>query len=143
MKKGTAGFTLVELIVVIAILAILAGIAIPVYSGYIAKANEAADLEQLDSLKTAAVFAYTEAQVKAGKTDVEVTKISYTCEDAKIKTVTVQGSDKIDLDLTDAVKTLMGGNFPTLQSDTYKNGNAWNGTVWGATTPAPEDSTNP
>lgn len=37
------GFTLVELIVVIAILAILAGVAIPAYSGYIKKSQEAAD----------------------------------------------------------------------------------------------------
>ena len=52
MKKD--GFTLVELIVVIAILAILAGVAIPAYSGYITKANEAALVTELDAIKTAA-----------------------------------------------------------------------------------------
>ena len=41
--KQTAGFTLVELIVVIAILGTLAGIAVPTYSGYVKKANMAAD----------------------------------------------------------------------------------------------------
>lgn len=44
--KMTAGFTLVELIVVIAILGILAGVGTVGYSGYIKKANQAAD-EQL------------------------------------------------------------------------------------------------
>lgn len=63
-KLNRKGFTLVELIVVIAILAILAGVAIPVYSSYISKANEAADYTMLDAVKTAAVFAATEAGIK-------------------------------------------------------------------------------
>ena len=54
MFKKTGGFTLVELIVVIAILAILAGVAVPAYSGYVEKAQAAADLTILDAAKTAA-----------------------------------------------------------------------------------------
>lgn len=49
---------MVELIVVIAILAILVGVAVPVYSGYIKKAQEAADAEYLANLsKSAQLFA--------------------------------------------------------------------------------------
>ena len=54
MFKSNGGFTLVELIVVIAILAILAGVAVPAYTGYIAKANDAAILTELDAIQTAA-----------------------------------------------------------------------------------------
>ena len=54
MFKKNGGFTLVELIVVIAILAILAGVAIPAYSGYITKAQDAKIVTELDAIQTAA-----------------------------------------------------------------------------------------
>ncbi|MBQ2928109.1 MAG: prepilin-type N-terminal cleavage/methylation domain-containing protein [Oscillospiraceae bacterium] len=73
MFKKNGGFTLVELIVVIAILAILAGVAVPAYSGYISKANEAADYTMLDGVKTAAVFAAIEADPDATVTEIVVT----------------------------------------------------------------------
>ena len=58
--RSKAGFTLVELIVVIAILASLAGVAIPVYNGYIKKANTAADQQLLDTVNTSFVAACVE-----------------------------------------------------------------------------------
>jgi len=51
--KKTEGFTLVELIVVIAILGILAGVGTVGYSGYVKKANMAADQQLLASLNSA------------------------------------------------------------------------------------------
>lgn len=120
MKK-TAGFTLVELIVVIAILGILAGIAIPAYSGYIRKANEASDLQQLDSIKTAAVFAYTEAQVAAGSNDTDVTSIKYVSGTDVYVNGTAE-TDKYDISTyTDGVE---------FKSDKFKSGAEWRGGVW-------------
>ena len=116
-RKNRRGFTLVELIVVIAILAILAGIAIPVYSGYIKKANEASDLTQLDAIKTAAVYAYTEKQVKDGKTDVAVSAIKY---NAGTTSAYVNGEAD-----TDAVNIAPYTDGVTFKSDAYKGGATW------------------
>lgn len=51
--KQTAGFTLVELIVVIAILGILAGVGTVGYSGYIKKANQTKDIQLASDIKYA------------------------------------------------------------------------------------------
>lgn len=94
MKKfgSKSGFTLIELIVVIAILGILAGIAVPAYSGYIKKANEAADLVQLDSVKTAVDFAFIEKNVQKDKEDSKLEKIVVTQSGETAATITVTGS---------------------------------------------------
>ena len=100
MFKSNGGFTLVELIVVIAILAILAGVAVPAYSGYISKANEAADMTLLDSVKTAVVFATMEKEP-----EVSVTTFTVSEGEPKAISVTTTG-DAVTVDITEYVKTI-------------------------------------
>ena len=56
-RHHAAGFTLVELIVVIAILAILGGVAVPAYSGYVKKANMQADISLISDIEHALILA--------------------------------------------------------------------------------------
>lgn len=131
MKKTTAGFTLVELIVVIAILAILAGIAIPVYSGYIAKANEAADYQTLDAVKTAAVFAATDANIPSAVTVKTITVGT----DAKQVTVTYEEGAPEGAPTTLNVSPYLGTETINYKSTTFASGATWSDGKWQATTP--------
>lgn len=125
MFKKNGGFTLVELIVVIAILAILAGVAIPVYSGYITKAKDAAAITELDAVATAVQA----ANATAGK----VTKIEIDSTGKEI-TITAEGDlatgFKADFatyygagDLTSNVYTL--NTAINLSGSSYAGGATW------------------
>jgi len=67
MKKVQAGFTLIELMIVVAIIGILAAIAIPQYQTYIAKSQVTRAMGESGSVKTA-----VETCVLGGKTTVGI-----------------------------------------------------------------------
>jgi type IV pilus assembly protein PilA len=61
VKKAQAGFTLIELMIVVAIIGILAAVAIPAYSDYTAKAKASNALASVGSYKTAVAMCGQEA----------------------------------------------------------------------------------
>lgn len=77
-KKNNKGFSLVELIVVIAIMAVLVGVLAPTLIGNIEKSRESKDLQNLDSIRQAAVTALANEAaynkvVKSGGTTISAT----------------------------------------------------------------------
>jgi type IV pilus assembly protein PilA len=60
-KQAQAGFTLIELMIVVAIIGILAAVAIPAYADYTAKAKIANAITAADSIKTAVSVCIQEA----------------------------------------------------------------------------------
>lgn len=67
MKRGTnAGFTLIELVIIIVVLGILAAIAIPKYKDIASDAREAACRNALGALRSGVTLWYANAAVKTG-----------------------------------------------------------------------------
>lgn len=88
---GNKGFSLVELIVVIAIMAISVGVAVPVYTSYIDKAQDTVDEQYLSDV----VYA---AQLYAAEKGLELHSI------AIAPVVDVENKQGIELFLTDNVR---------------------------------------
>lgn len=141
MKKRdhskTAGFTLIELLVVIAILAILVAVGIPVYTGYISRANDAAVSTELNAVLTAAeaANATNSAEIKSitvstsGEVKVQFSENGNVSNGFYQNFADFYGVERQEGDYSIIIKSL---SDLLSQSTTYQNGAKWSGTAWGA-----------
>lgn len=113
--RPDAGFTLVELIVVIAILAILAGVSVPAYTGYIKRAEEAKDQLLIAAVNEAFAGGCLEAGIEVGT----VTDASVSVVDQKVFGISDVTSDVVGVtaaqlnSICSTFNLLFEGNFDT------------------------------
>jgi len=130
-RRANAGFTLVELLVVIAVLSILGGIGTAGYSAYIKKATEAADLQIIAAVNTAFATACTEQNVKVDQvTDAAISLMNNKMNG--ISSVTVDGvtdnteARKLTVSIAQGFKLYYKGNETAVFEGEGINSLIWN-----------------
>jgi len=134
--KNEAGFTLIELMVVVAIIAILASIAVPQYQEYIARGRVAEGL----SLASAAKIVVSETYAANGPSSmVDATKNSFKFKPTNsVKSMSIEDTGAILIEFSDAVAPsdknlliLYPSNNPKLESSAVDLGNKKPLEAWG------------
>jgi type IV pilus assembly protein PilA len=127
VKKAQAGFTLIELMIVVAIIGILAAVAIPAYSDYTVKAKIANAMSSAGSLKTAVALCAQEAGAVTNCNSTDTTTLPVFTATKEVASATITGAGIITLTLNDIGKGTAAATItmtPTLDATamTWANG---------------------
>lgn len=124
-KKVQAGFTLIELMIVVAIIGILAAVAIPAYQNYTIKAKIASAISSVSSIKTAVVICiHEQAGLKDGCSTNAMNIPAFTATKEVTSVVTTNGDIVITLADT-GIGADVNGKTITMRSDLNQSTIAW------------------
>lgn len=123
VKKAQAGFTLIELMIVVAIIGILAAVALPAYQDYTVRAKVQEAVSLSSPARTALGLACSEASLdSAGNADLNVSlglPTSTTISGTYTKSVLVANTNATDMTVTIAMNPI-GSAITDGQTIVYK-----------------------
>lgn len=106
--KRSAGFSLIELLIVVAIVGVLAAIAIPAYTTHLAKAKLVSALGDISNLKTAFQLSLDDGSEVSSVADIGGTSTSGSCSSITATSTAATGQGSIQCVISNGPSSVAG-----------------------------------